>query len=394
MDKFSFIAEQLERLTQADRLRKPVCIDSAQSTKVRINGQERILFCSNNYLGLANHPKVIQAVTRALKEYGHGAGASRLISGTMRPHLELEQAFARLFGKEASLIFPSGWTANEALINTLPARGDLVLLDRLDHASIIDAAQSSPAALRTYRRDNPARLEKYLADKAYNRKFIITESIFSMDGDAADLKTLVALKNKYGGFLIVDEAHALGCLGETGAGLAEQLGTLDQVDVVVGTMSKALASTGGVVAGPKPLIDLLVNRARSFIYTTAPTVANCAAALAALEIVRTEPQRRKRLTDNAEYLRTKLNHLGLNTGRTTSHIIPAIIGREKDALAVSKKLYDMGFFVPAIRPPTVPAGTARLRLSIQSEHTIQQMDSLCQAFEKLAAQHLVPTLQA
>ncbi|MHC4154866.1 MAG: 8-amino-7-oxononanoate synthase [Planctomycetota bacterium] len=393
MDKFDFIAGQLENLTQADLLRHMVCIDSPQGATVRINGREKILFCSNNYLGLANHPKLLQAVSEALNEYGHGAGASRLISGTMQPHLQLEEAFARLFRKEAALVFPSGWTANEALINTLPAKGDLLLLDRLDHASIIDAARSSPAQFRTYRPDSPARLEKYLASKNYNRKFIITESIFSMDGDAADLNTLVALKNKYDAFLIVDEAHALGCLGETGAGLADELGVLDQVDVVVATMSKALGSAGGVVAGPKPLIDLLVNKARSFIYTTAPTVANCAAALAAIEIVRTEHQRRKKLAENAEYLRTELNRLGLNTGRTTSHIIPVIIGREKDALAVSRQLYDMGFFVPAIRPPTVPAGTARLRLSIQSEHTTQQMDSLCQALEKLAALDLLPILR-
>jgi 8-amino-7-oxononanoate synthase len=394
MNKFDFIAEQLESLAQADLLRSMVSINSAQAATVHINGQEKILFCSNNYLGLANHPKVLQAVTDALKEYGHGAGASRLISGTMQPHLQLEQAFARLFRKRASLIFPSGWTANEALIKSLPAKGDLLLLDRLDHASIIDAAQSSAAAFRTYRRDNLSRLEKYLASTDYNRKFIVTESIFSMDGDAADIRTLAALKNEYDAFLIVDEAHALGCLGETGAGLAEELGVLDQVDVLVATMSKALGSAGGVVAGPKPLIDLLVNKARSFIYTTAPTVTNCAAALAALEIVRTEPQRRKRLTNNAEYLRTRLKQLGLNTGRTTSHIIPVIIGLEKDALAISRQLYEMGFFVPAIRPPTVPAGTARLRLSVQSEHTTQQMDTLCQALEKLSARGLLPTARS
>ncbi|HUT28828.1 MAG TPA: 8-amino-7-oxononanoate synthase [Sedimentisphaerales bacterium] len=391
MDKFVFIAEQLERLARADLLRSMVCIDSAQSTTVRIDGRGKILFCSNNYLGLANHPDVLQAVTEALKEYGHGAGASRLISGTMRPHAQLEEAFARLFRKEAALVLPSGWTANDALIKTLPSKGDLLLLDKLDHASIIDAAKAGPADFRTYRRENPDRLEKLLAGEPDRRKFIITESIFSMDGDAADLKTLVELKNKYGALLMVDEAHALGCLGQTGAGLAEQVGVLEDIDIIVATMSKALGSAGGVVAGPKVVIDLLVNKARSFIYTTAPTVANCAAALAAIEIVRTEPQRRKRLTDNAEYLRTKLNHLGLNTGRTTSHIIPVIIGEEKDALIVSKRLYEMGFFIPAIRPPTVPAGTARLRISIQSEHHKEQLDGLCGALEKLIAEGLLPT---
>lgn len=390
MDKFDFLETQLEELKDTNLLRKPVCIDSAQSTTVRINGQEKILFCSNNYLNLANHPKIVQAVTEAMKKYGHGAAASRLISGTMSPHVELERKFARLLQKEASLIFPSGWMANEAVIRTIPLRGDLLLLDKLDHASIIDAAKSGPAEFRTYRRGNYARVEKYLAGKDYNRKFIITESIFSMDGDAADLETLVELKNKYDAFLIVDEAHALGCLGQTGAGLAEELGMLENIDIVVATMSKALGATGGVVAAKKIVIDLLINKARSFIYTTAPTVANCAAALAALEILRVEPVRREKLKQNAEYLRERLNRLGIDTGQSKSHIIPIIIGDEKDTLRLSKKLFEMGLFIPAIRPPTVPAGTARLRVSLQTEHSREQIDQLCDGFEGLIKQGLLP----
>jgi len=380
---------QMEELKKANLFREPVCIDSAQQTTVRINGEEKIVFCSNNYLNLANHPQVVRAVTEAIKKYGHGAGASRLISGTMRPHIELEQEFAGLFQKEAALIFPSGWTANEALIRTIASKGAVLLLDKLDHASIIDAAKSSAAEFRTYRRGSYDRLEKFLGSRKYSRKFIVTESIFSMDGDAADLRGLVELKNKYDAFLIVDEAHALGCLGKTGAGLAEELGVLDDVDVVVGTMSKALGSAGGVVAAKKSVVDLLINKARSFIYTTAPTVANCAAALAAIKILRTEAGRREKLKQNAEYLRGKLNELGINTGGSTSHIIPVIIGGEKDALTVSKRLYEMGFFVPAIRPPTVAAGTARLRLSVQSEHNKKQMDGLCEGLERLIEQGLL-----
>jgi len=392
MDKFDFVTIQLEELKKANLLRKPICIDSAQQRTVRIDGQEKILFCSNNYLNLANHPKIIEAVIEAIKRYGHGAGASRLISGTMRPHVELEKKFARLFQKEAALIFPSGWTANEALIRTIALKGDLLLLDKLDHASIIDAAKSSPAEFRTYRRGGYDRLERFLADKNYNRKFIITESIFSMDGNAADLKTLVEAKNKYDAFLIVDEAHALGCLGKTGAGLAEELGVLENVDIVVATMSKALGAAGGVVTAKKVVIELLINKARSFIYTTAPTVANCAAALAAVEMLRTEPSRREKLKRNAEYLRSKLNQLGINTGVSRSHIIPVIIGGEKDTLTVARELYGMGFLIPAIRPPTVPVGTARLRLSVQSEHSKEQMDKLCAGFEKLIKQGVLPIL--
>jgi 8-amino-7-oxononanoate synthase len=391
MQRFDFAADQLAELRKADLLRKLARVDSAQETTVRIAGREEVVFCSNNYLGLANDGRIIDAVCRAVRKYGHGAGASRLISGTMGPHAELEQAFGRLFGKESALIFPSGWMANEGVIKTLAGKGDVVVLDRLDHASIVDAARSSGAKFRTYRRGKLERLERLLGSDDYNRKFIVTESIFSMDGDAADLGALVELKNKYGAFLIVDEAHALGCLGGSGAGLAEQLGLLDQVDIIVATMSKALGATGGVVASKKVVIDLLINKARSFIYTTAPTVANCAAALAALEIVASEPQRRQRLADNAQYLRKRLGELGLNTGLSISHIVPVIIGGAEQTLEVSKRLFEMGFFVPAIRPPTVPAGTARLRLSLQSEHSTEQMDGLCEAFDRLIKRDLLPT---
>lgn len=391
MDKFDFVTDQLDGLKRANLLRQPVSIDSAQETTVQIEGRQKVLFCSNNYLGLANHPQIIQAVTDAMAQYGHGACASRLISGTMTVHLRLEQALAELFAKEAALIFPSGWMANEAVINTIGQRGDLLLLDKMDHASIIDAAKNSPAQFRTYRRDDLRRLEKFLASDKYNRRFVITESIFSMDGDTADLVRLVELKKKYDAFLILDEAHALGCVGSSGAGLAEELGLLHEIDIIVATMSKALGATGGIVAANKVVIDLLVNKARTFIYTTAPTVANCAAALAAVRMLKTEPDRRKRLTENAQYLRTKLDQLGIDTGPSTSHIIPVIIGAEKDTLEVSKRLFEMGLFVPAIRPPTVPAGTSRLRISVQSEHTKEQIDGLCNGLERLIEQQLVPT---
>jgi glycine C-acetyltransferase/8-amino-7-oxononanoate synthase len=391
MDKFHFAAAQLDQLRNADQLRKLVCIDSAQQTTVQIAGRQKLLFCSNNYLGLANEPRIIEAVCKAVRDYGHGSAASRLISGTMTPHVQLERAFARLFRKEAALIFPSGWMANDAVIKTIPEKDDLLLLDKLDHASIVDAARSSRARFRTYRRENLHRLEKFLRSGDYNRRFILTESIFSMDGCAADLHALVKLKNKYDALLIVDEAHALGCLGGSGAGLAEQLGLLDQIDIVVATMSKTLAATGGVAAANKSIIDLLINKARSFIYTTAPTVANCAAAIAALQIVKNEPGRRERLRRNAEYLRIKVKSIGVNTAQSTSHIIPVIIGDQGKALKVASTLFEMGFFVPAIRPPTVPPGTARLRISVQSEHSKDQMDSLCDAFEKLTRDGLILT---
>jgi len=394
MDKFEFAKSRLNELKKADRLRQPVCIDSAQGTTVQIDGRQKTVFCSNNYLSLANHPRIIKAVTEAMTKYGHGAAASRLLSGTMAPHMKLEQSLARLLQKEAALVFTSGWTANEALIRTIARKGDLLLLDKFAHASIIDAAAGTPAHFRTYRRENLNRLDKFLRSPNFQRRFIVTESIFSMDGDAADLRALVQIKKKHDAILIVDEAHAFGCLGKTGAGLAEQLGILNEIDVVVVTMSKAVAASGGVVAGRKLLIDLLINQARSFIYTTAPTVANCAAALAAVEIIEHQPSRREKLTQNARYLRKRLKALGINIGKTESHIIPVIIGSDSDALLVSARLYEKGFFVPAIRPPTVPPGTARLRISLQSGHSKEQINSFCTALQELAEQGLLPTSNA
>jgi len=385
MDQFAFHREHLARLEEAGLFRRLHCIDSAQGSVVRFEGDptDKILFCSNNYLNLAGDDRIIAAVTTAVKQYGYGAAASRLISGTMRPHIEVEAAFAEFFCTEAALLFPSGWTANEAVLKTIPQKGDIVLLDKFDHASIIDGTRAGQAEFRTYRPDKLDRLEKFLADKKYSRKFIVTESVFSMDGNRANLARLVDLKKVYDAILIVDEAHAIGCMGETGAGLAQALGVLDEVDIIVAPLGKGIAATGGIVASNKTVIDYLTNKARAFIYTTAPSPVNCAAILAALEIVKTEPKRREKLMANAEHLRTRLNKLGLDTGDSTTHIIPVIIGSSKDTLAVSKGLYDGGFFVAAIRPPTVPADSARLRISVQSAHTKDQLDALVEALEEI-----------
>ncbi len=385
MDQFAFHQEHLARLEEAGLFRRLRCIDSAQGPVVRFEGDptDKIIFCSNNYLNLADDKRVVAAVIEAVKRYGYGSTASRLISGTMRPHVEVEAAFAEFFGTEAALLFPSGWTANEAVLKTIPQKGDIVLLDKFDHASIIDGTRAGQAEFRTYRPDKLDRLEKLLADKKYNRKFIVTESVFSMDGNRANLARLVDLKKTYDAILIVDEAHAIGCLGKTGAGLAQALGVLDEVDIIVAPLGKAIAATGGIVASNKTVIDYLINKARAFIYTTAPSPVNCGAILTALEIVKTEPVKREKLAANAEYLRARLKSLGLDTGDSTTHIIPVIIGPSKDTLRVSKELYDRGFFIAAIRPPTVPADSARLRISLQSDHTTEQLDSLVDAFGEI-----------
>ncbi len=379
-----YLQTKLDQFADENLLRQCICIDSAQGPTIRMaDGSEKVLLCSNNYLNLANDERICQAARDALDTYGFGSTASRLISGTMSPHVELENKFAAFFGKEAALYFPSGWTANQALLTTLPQKGDLVLIDRFDHASIIDAVKAGEADFRTYRRGHMEKLEKHLADPSYNNRFIVTESIFSMDGDAANLAELVELKKRCNAILIVDEAHALGCFGPTGAGLCEQAGILDEVDIIVAPLGKAPAVTGGIIAGPKAVVDYLINKARPFIYTTAPSPVIAAAATKSLEIIQTEPQRRQRLQTNAEFLRNKLREMGLNIGNSTSQIIPVILGDAAKAVDVSKKLYDAGYFVSAIRPPTVPPNTARLRISLQSHHTQQQLDGLYKAVKEV-----------
>ena len=256
-------------------------------------------------------------------------------------------------------------------------------MDKADHASIIDAAKAGEATFRTWRRDNPDRLRKLLAGGDYRRRFIVTESVFSMDGDTADLELLVELKNEHDAILIVDEAHSAGCMGPTGAGLAEERGLLSQVDIMIAPLGKAFGAAGAMVAASRTVIDYLINRARPFIYTTAPTPVNSAAVTAALDIVRSEPQRRRMLADNATYLRNRLAESGLDIANSCSHIIPVIIGSSKDALAASEALYEKGFLLVAIRPPTVPAGSARLRISVQSRHTQEQMDALVDAIKEV-----------
>lgn len=385
MDKFDYLTQTLDSLTAQNLRRTLTPVLSAQGPVITTNDPgcpQKVLFCSNNYLSLAADPAIKSAVTAAVEKYGFGSAASRLISGTMAPHLAVESAFADFLHKPAALLLPSGWTANQALLTALPGPEDLVLIDKLDHASIIDAVKASPAKFRTYRHDRPDRLEKLLAGSAAKRKFIVTESVFSMSGRTADLPTLVDIKNKHGAILILDQAHCIGCMGQTGRGLPELTGLSGQVDIIVAPLGKAFAANGAVIAGPQDLIDLLINTARPFIYTTAPSPVLCEAILAALHIVKTQPRRRESLGQNARLMRNLLSETGRDTAGSKTHIIPLILGTSEKALEVSKTLYEQGFFVSAIRPPTVPKNTARLRISIQSAHTEQQIRSFANCISK------------
>ena len=381
MDKFDFLDEKLAELSGKHLLRKLNCLEATSSGTVKFEepDSEKILFCSNDYLNISRDSRVTEAVCHAVGKYGYGGCSSRLICGTQKPHRDVEDAFAALLGTESALLFNSGWTANEAVLRAIPENGDLILIDRHDHASIIDAVKSSGAKFRTYRREDISRLEKYLSDEKCRRKFIVTESVFSMDGDCADLKKLVDLKNKYGAILIVDQAHAIGCFGANGAGLADELGLLGQIDILVAPLGKAFAASGAIVASARTVIDYLVNKARPFIYTTAPPPVNCAAILAALEVVQTEPQRRTKLAENTRYLREKLIAAGFDTGKSSTQIVPVIFGDAEETVRVSGELFEAGFYVSAIRPPTVPNNSSRLRISLQCNHTTEQIDGLVDA---------------
>lgn len=348
--------------------------------RVALDGRVLRVFCGNNYLGLADDPRVTEAARRAIDKWGWGAGASRLISGTTTLHHELEQKLAAFKRTEAALAFGSGYLANLAAVRGLAGPGDVVLLDKLNHASLIDAARSSGADVRAYPHKHYARLERLLQRyKGARRRVIVTDSVFSMDGDTADLGELAALRDRYDALLLVDEAHATGVLGDNGRGLAELQGVEEHVDVSVGTLSKALGGIGGFVAGPKIFIDYLVNTAGSFIYTTAPPPASCAAALAALELVEREPERRAKVLDLASHLRESLRaRLGLEV-ETTTQIVPVVLGDASAATRVSRDLQEAGFWVPAIRPPTVPRGGSRLRVTVTATMSSRDVDDFTDA---------------
>lgn len=352
-------------------------VAARQGAHLTVNGRSLVCFASNNYLALADHPAVVAAVREAVAQWGWGAGASRLVCGHMGPHAQFEQRLAVFKGTEAALVCPTGYHANLAAIRALAGKGDVVFLDKLNHASIIDAARGSGAVVRVFPHRDYRKLERLLAGATdARRRVIVTDSLFSMDGDLADLPRLVELKRAYAALLCVDEAHATGVLGPHGRGAAELLGVEAEIDVTVGTLSKALGGIGGFVAGPRSFIDWVVNTAGPFIYTTALPPAACAAALAALDLVEREPARREKLLALARQLRGELTARGWDIGPSVSQIVPVIVGDAERAVSLSAKLEAEGILAPAIRPPTVPRGQARLRLSLCADHDSADVDRL------------------
>jgi glycine C-acetyltransferase/8-amino-7-oxononanoate synthase len=375
--------DDLAQLDARHLLRRLRLTESAPGPVVTIEGRPVILMAANDYLGLATHPALKQAAIDAVVRFGVGSGASRLISGTLPPHADLETALARFKGAEASLVFGSGYLANIGLIPALAETGDLILADRLCHASLIDGCRLSGANFRVFRHRDLAHLEQLLSRrKARRLTLIVTDGVFSMDGDLAPLPDLIALAERHDARLLVDDAHGTGVMGNTGRGTLEHFGVESRLPFQMGTLSKALGGSGAYVAGPSTLIQYLVNHARSFIYTTAPPPAAAAAARAALDVIRNEPERRTRLWTNRQRWVEGLVGLGYRIADTASPIVPVLIGQADQALRLAERLLQLGVFAPAIRPPTVPEGTSRIRTTLSSEHRPEHLDQALAAFRQ------------
>ena len=367
-------------------------VETACDATVSIDGRRVILMASNNYLGLATHPKVKRAALDAIERFGAGAGASRLISGTQGPHVELERELSRFKNCEAALCFGSGYLANLGLIAALAKPGDLILADRLCHASLIDGCRLSGAALRVFRHNDVAQVARLLARNGTRRRvLVVTEGIFSMDGDAAPLGDLAKVTQAHGARLLVDDAHGAGVMGGEGRGTVEMMGLDPGSLIQMGTLSKALGASGAYVVGSGPLIDYLINTARSFIYSTALPPAMAAAAQAALRVVQAEPERRARLWTNRRYLYDGLKAAGFRMTESVSPILPVLVGDPETAVAAGRRLLDQGVFAPAIRPPTIPQGTSRIRLTVTAEHRTADLDHVLAAFTQIGQElGLVP----
>jgi len=358
-------------------------LESGIGPVVRIAGREVLLFASNDYLGLAYHPDVVRAASHATQTYGAGSGAARLISGSLPPHMEMEQSLARFKRTEAALTFGSGYLANIGTIPALIGRSGLILADQLCHASLIDGSRLSGADFRIYRHNDMEHLESLLSKRRLGRRtLIVTDGVFSMDGDLAPLPKLSNLAQAYEADLYVDDAHGTGVMGSHGRGTAEHFDLEEAISLQMGTLGKALGSSGAYLAGPTHTIQYLLNTCRSFLFATAPPPGSAAAVVAALQVIEREPERRTRLWTNRDQMFTGLSRLGFTLAASASPIIPILVGRADVALHFAEQLLANGLFAPAIRPPTVPEDTSRLRITVSSEHTATQIDQALAAFER------------
>ena len=379
-NSLAWLGAELEDLRQHHLLRTLSDFDSAPEPEILYQGRRYLLLASNNYLGLATDPRVLNAASDALRRFGASTAASRLVSGSTVLHRELEAELAALKGAEAAILFSSGYLANLGTIGALVGPGDTIFCDRLNHASIVDAAFLSRARLVVYHHGDVDHLEDLLQRASGRRRLIVTDSVFSMDGDTAPLPELCELAERWGCMLMVDEAHATGVLGPRGGGAVEHFGLRGRVPIVMGTLSKALGSVGGFVAGSRRLVDYLRNRARTFIFDTALAPSAVGAALAAVRISRVEEGRREWLRQMVRVLRAELTDQGYEVLRADAAIVPVVVGDSESALDVAAALRERGVWAPAIRPPAVPRGTARIRVTLMATHTETQLDRAIAAF--------------
>ncbi len=378
------------RYDDADRVRQAGVysffrvVESAQDPEVLIGGRRLIMLGSNNYLGLTNDPRVKEAAIEAIRRYGSGCAGSRFLNGTLDLHVLLEERLAEFMRQEAAVTFATGFQVNLGAISCLVGKGDSVYLDKQDHACIIDGARLSFGEVRKFRHNDPADLRRQMQhDSSARGRFIVVDGVFSMEGDIAPLPAILAAARDFGAGVMVDDAHGIGVLGATGRGTAEHFGVEEEVDLIMGTFSKSMASVGGFISGDATVIDYIKHRARTMIFSAAPPPASVAAALATLDIMDDEPERRARLWENTRFFREGLKSLGLDTGNSETPVVPIVVGEDAVALQMVQRLHEEGVFVNCVISPATPPGRALIRTSLMATHTREQLARALEAIERV-----------
>jgi 8-amino-7-oxononanoate synthase len=358
-------------------------IESAQEPEITMNGRRMIMIGSNNYLGLTNHPKVKEAAIEAIKKYGTGCAGSRFLNGTLDIHVELEDKLARFMKKDAALVFSTGFQVNLGVISALVGKDDVVIIDKMDHASIIDGCRLSFGEVKKFRHNDMNDLERLLKEHETKDKLIVVDGVFSMEGDIANLPMIVTLAKRYGSRVMVDDAHGIGVLGKTGRGTVEHFGLEDKVDLIMGTYSKSLASIGGFIAGSADVIHYIKHYARSLIFSASPPPASVASVSAALDIIENEPERRERLWKNTRKMLNGFIEFGFEVGPSQTPIIPIVVGESENAFTMAMMLQEEGVFANVAVSPAVPNGRALIRTSYMATHTDEHLEKVLAAFKKV-----------
>ena len=384
--RLDWVQQEIDALKSGGLYNNIRTLSSPQGAWLEVDGKKVLNFCSNNYLGLANHPKLVEAATNALKKYGVGPGAVRSIAGTMEIHTELERRLAAFKGVEAAIVLQSGFSANTAVIPVLVGKEDVIISDELNHASIIDGSRLSGARIERYAHANPADLEDVLKKNkgTFRRALVVTDGVFSMDGDLAPLDQIYEVTSRHDAMLMVDDAHGEGVIGRGGRGIVDHFGLHGKVDVEVGTLSKAFGVVGGVVAGNAKIIEWVRQRGRPFLFSSATPPADVAACIAAVDLLESSTELVDRLWENARYFKAELKKIGLNTGNSVTPITPVMLGEAPLAQQFSRELFEENVFAMSLGFPTVPQGKARIRVMISAAHSREDLDQGLAAFEKVA----------